>query len=126
MLTQGEEVTAREYYRRLDGLFLRTGAESLVMLNMRLVACKYQQGKEVFKWLARLPMDSIYAQFRVGGAEIPNLEKNHRAMGLISDVPVWGSMAHLLGIPAVSYTEWRQTILRKVEEFEQNGVILGQ
>ena len=96
----------------------------MATLNMRRAACKNQQGKEVFEWLARL--NSIYAQFRVAGAEIPDLEKKHRAMGLISDVPVWGSMAHLLGIPAVSYTEWRQTILRKVEEFEQNGRCQGK
>ena len=31
MVTQGEEITAREYYRRLSGLFLRTGAESVAI-----------------------------------------------------------------------------------------------
>ena len=49
MVNQGEEITAREYYRRLDGLFFRTGAESLAMLNKRLAACKYQQREEVFE-----------------------------------------------------------------------------
>ena len=125
MVTQGEEITAREYYRRLDGLFLRTGAESLATLNRRLAACKYQQGEEVFEWLAKL--DAIYAQFRAAGGPIPDLEKKHRAIGLISDVPIWGSMAHLLGTAdAVSYTEWREAMLRKEEEFEQNGVMSGQ
>ena len=72
---------------------------------MRLAVCKYQQGEEVFEWLANL--DLINVQFRVARAEIPDLENKHRAMGLISDVPVWGSMAHLLGTyDAVTYTEW--------------------
>ena len=125
MVTQGEDITAREYFRRLDGLFLRTGAGSVSSLNRRLAACTYQQGEEVFEWLAKL--DSIYAQFRAAGAEIPDQEKKHRAMGLISDVPTWGSMAHLLGTSdAVSYTEWREAMLRKEEEFEQNGEMSGQ
>ena len=59
MVTQGEEVTAREYYRRLQRLFLRTGAESVASLGRRLAACKYAEGEEIFEWLARL--DSIYA-----------------------------------------------------------------
>ena len=51
----------------------------------------------------------MHAQFRVAGAAIGNLEKKHRAIGLISDVPIWGSMTHLLGTSdAVSYTEWRR------------------
>ena len=33
MVTQGEDITAREYFRRLDGLFLRTGAGSVSSLN---------------------------------------------------------------------------------------------
>ena len=104
---------------------MRTGAESLATLNRRLAACKYQQGEEVFEWLAKL--DAIYAQFRAAGGPIPDLEKKHRAIGLISDVPIWGSMAHLLGTAdAVSYTEWREAMLRKEEEFEQNGVMSGQ
>ena len=72
-------------------------------LNRRLAACTYQQGEEVFEWLAKL--DSIYAQFKAAEAEIPDQEKKHRAMGLISDVPTWSSMAHLLGTSdALSYT----------------------
>ena len=48
-------------------------------------------------------------------------------MGLIPNAPVWGSMAHLLGTSDVSsYTEWRQGMLRKEEEFELNGVMVGQ
>ena len=74
MGTQGEDIMARECYQRLNGLFLRTGAESVPTLNMRLAVCKYQQGKEIFEWLAKL--DSIYAQFRAARAEIPDLEKN--------------------------------------------------
>ena len=102
MVTQGEAVTAREYYRRLQRLFLRTGVESVVSLGRRLAACKYAEGEEMFEWLARL--DGIYAQFRAVGAEVLDLEKKHRAMGLISNVPIWGSMAHLLGTAdSVSY-----------------------
>ena len=125
MVTQGEEITAREYYRRLSGLFLRTGVESVATLNRRLAACKYVEGAEIFEWLAKL--DGIYAQFKAAQAEIPDQEKKHRAMGLISDVPIWGSMAHLLGTSdAVSYTDWREGMLRKEEEFEINGVMAGQ
>ena len=72
MVTQGEEITAREYYRRLSGLFLRTGAESVATLNRRLAACKYIEGGEVFEWLAKL--DGIYAQFKAARAEIPDQE----------------------------------------------------
>ena len=125
MVTQGEDITAREYYLRLNRLFLRTGAESVASLGRRLAACKYAEGEEVFEWLARL--DGIFAQFRAAGAEIPDLEKKHRAMGLISEAPIWGSMAHLLGTAdGVSYTDWREAMLRKEEEFEQNGSMAGQ
>ena len=94
MVMQGEEITApaREYYLRLQGLFLRTGAGSVVTLNRKLVACKYQNGEESFEWLARL--DSVYAQFR---AVVADLEKKHRRMQLIFDAPIWGFMALLLG-----------------------------
>ena len=58
---------------------------------------------------------------------MPNLEKKHRAMGLISEAPIWGSMAHLLGTTdGVSFTDWREAMLRKEEEFEQNGPMAGQ
>ena len=88
MVMQGEDITAREYYLRLQRLFLRTGAESVASLSRRLAACKYAEGEEVFEWLARL--DGIFAQFRAAGAEVPDLEKKHRAMGLISEVQIWG------------------------------------
>ena len=65
MVTQGEDITAREYYQRLNRLFLRTGAESVASLGRRLAACKYAEGEEVFEWLARL--DRIFAQFRAAG-----------------------------------------------------------
>ena len=62
-----------------------------------------------------------------GEDEVPDLEKKHRAMGLISEAPIWGSMAHLLGTAdGVSYTDWREAMLRKEEEFEQNGSMAGQ
>ena len=36
-------------------------------------------------------------------------------------------MAHLLGTAdGVSYTDWREAMLRKEEEFEQNGSMAGQ
>ena len=41
MVTQDEDITAREYYQRLQRLFLRTGAESVASLSRRLAACKY-------------------------------------------------------------------------------------
>ena len=90
MVTQGEEITARVYYQRLSGLFLQTGAESAATLNRRLAASTYKEGEEIFEWLVRL--DGIYAQFRAVRVEIPDQEKKHRVMGLISDVPVWGSI----------------------------------
>jgi len=125
MVTQGEDITARVYYQRLQRLFLRTGAESVASLGRRLAACKYAEGEEIFEWLAKL--DGIYAQFHAAGAEVPDLEKKHRAMGLISEAPIWGSMAHLLGTAdGVSYTDWREAMLRKEEEFEQNGSMAGQ
>ena len=90
-----------------------------------MAACKYVEGEEIFEWLAKL--DGIYAQFKAARAEIPDQEKKPRAMGLISDVPIWGSMARLLGTSdAVSYTDWREGMLRKEEEFEINGVMAGQ
>ena len=66
MVTQGEDITARVYYQRLNRLFLRTGAESVASLSRRLTACKYAEGEEIFEWLAKL--DGIYAQFRAAGA----------------------------------------------------------
>ena len=112
MVTQGEDITARVYYQRyrLERLFLRTGAESVASLGTRLAASKYAEGGEIFEWLAKL--DGIYAQFRAAGAEVPDLEKKHRAMGLISEAPIWGSMAHLLGTAdGVSYMDWRLSLI---------------
>ena len=48
----GEEITAGEYYQCHQAMFLHTGAESLAMLQMRLANCQYQQGEEIFSWLA--------------------------------------------------------------------------
>ena len=97
MVMQGDNITARVYtlfYQWLNRLFLRMamGAESVASLGRRLAVCKYAEGEEIFEWLAKL--DGIYAQFRAAGAEVPDLEKKHRAMGLISEAPIWGSMAH--------------------------------
>ena len=39
MVTQGEDITAREYCQRLNRLFLRTGAESVASLGRRLATC---------------------------------------------------------------------------------------
>ena len=51
----------------------------------------------------------------------------HRAMSLISIVPIWGLMAHLLGAGGgVSYREWKEQMMRKEEVFKQNGQIAGQ
>ena len=54
MVTDGEEITARTYYERLDALFLNTGAESVASLHNRLSKCVYREGEEVFDWLASL------------------------------------------------------------------------
>ena len=70
MVTQGR-ISLRGSTTNVNGytgLFLRTGAKSVSTLNMRLAACKYQQGEEIFEWIAKL--DSIYAQFWVARAEI--------------------------------------------------------
>ena len=37
----GDELTAREYYVRLQALFLRTGSESVASLHKRLANCTY-------------------------------------------------------------------------------------
>ena len=64
-------------------------------LGRRLAACKYAEGEEIFEWLAKL--DGISAQFRAVGAEVPDLEKKHRGMGLISEAPIWGVYGPLAG-----------------------------
>ena len=61
------------------------------------------------------------------GAPVPDLEMKHRAMGLIAEAQTWGAMAHLLGTgDNISYREWQAAMLKKEEEFEQNGVMAGQ
>ena len=125
IVTDGEDLTARQYYQRLNDLFLNLNAESLSTLHLRLAACKYVEGEEVFAWLARLA--AIFAQFQAAGSPIPDLEKKHRAMSLISEARMWGAMSHLLGTgDNVSYKDWQTAMLRKEEEFEQNGCISGQ
>ena len=46
-VTNGDELTAREYYVRLQGLFLRTGSEStsVASLHKRLANCAYSEGE---------------------------------------------------------------------------------
>ena len=44
-VTNGDELTAREYYVRLQGLFLRTGSESVASLHKRLANCTYSEGR---------------------------------------------------------------------------------
>ena len=51
MVTQGEDITARVHYQRLERLFLQTGAESLVLLGRRLAACKYAEGRRYLSGL---------------------------------------------------------------------------
>ena len=43
MVTDGEEITARQYYQRLGVLFLNVGAESVASLHNRL--SKYNEGE---------------------------------------------------------------------------------
>ena len=125
MVTMGEEISAGEDYQRLQAMFFRTGTESLATLQMRLANCRYQQGEEIFSWLARL--DNIFSQFRAAGSPLDDAEMKHRAMSLISTVPIWGFMAHLLGAGGgVSYREWKQQMMRKEEEIKQNGQIAGK
>ena len=67
----------------------------MASLHNRLSKCKYNEGEEVFEWLARLA--SIFTQLRTAGVPVPDLEMKHRAMSLIADAQTWGAMAHLLG-----------------------------
>ena len=47
-------------------------------------------------------------------------------MSLIADANTWGAMAHLLSTgDGISYREWQAAMLKKEEEFEQNGVMAG-
>ena len=66
-VTNGDELTAREYYVRLQTLFLRTGSESVASLHKRLANCTYSGGEEIFAWIARL--DGICTQFKAATAE---------------------------------------------------------
>ena len=95
MVTDGEDITARQYYQRLGVLFLNVGAENVSSLHNRLSKYKYNEGEEGFEWLTRLA--SIFTQLRTAGAPVPDLEMKHRAMRLIADAHTWGAMAHLLG-----------------------------
>ena len=83
---------------------------------MRLANCQYQQGEETFLWLACL--DNNFLQYRAAGSALDDAEmKQHQAE----------SMVHLLGAGGgVSYREWKEQMMRKEEEFEQNGQIAGQ
>ena len=125
IVMDGEDITARQYYQRLGVLFLNVGAESVASLHNRLSKCKYNEGEEVFEWLARLA--SIFTQLRTAEAPVPDLEMKHRAMSLIADAQTWGAMAHLLETgDGISYRQWQVAMLKKEEEFEQNGVMTGQ
>ena len=124
-VTNGDELTAREYYLRLQGLFLRTGSESVATLQKRLTSCTYTSGEDIFSWIARL--DGIFTQFKAANSEIPDLEKKHRAMGLLVGVPMWGPMAQLLGTgDHISYFAWKQAMLAKDEELDLNGEMTNQ
>ena len=78
VVTNGDDITARQYYERLDAMFLNIGAESVSSLHTRLAKCKYVEGEEVFSWLARLA--EINTQLKTAGAPVPDLEMKHRAM----------------------------------------------
>ena len=72
-------------------------------------------------------MANIFAQLRAAGSPVPDLEMKHRAMSLIADAQTWGAMAHLLGTgDGVSFRQWQAAMLKKEEEFDQNGVMSGQ
>ena len=102
---------------RLQALFLRTRSESVASLHKRLANCTYSEGEEIFAWIAWL--DGIFTQFKAANAEVADLEKKHRAKGLLLGVPMWGSMAQLLGTgDGVSYLDWKQAMLSKEEEFD--------
>ena len=93
----------------------------MASLHNRLSKCVYREGEEVFDWLARLA--NIFSQLRAAGSPVPDLEMKHRAMSLIADAQTWGAMAHLLGTgDGVSFRQWQAAMLKKEEEFDQNGV----
>ena len=48
MVMNGDELTARQYYQRLQGLFLRTGSESVATLQKRLASCTFTNGEDIF------------------------------------------------------------------------------
>ena len=53
VVTDGKDLTVRQYYLRLNHLYLQLNAKSLSTLHLRLEVCKYVEGEEVFAWLAR-------------------------------------------------------------------------
>ena len=81
VVTNGDMLTAREYYLRLERLFLKAGAKSVASLHTWLAACHYAEGHEIFEWIARL--DGIFTHFKAADAPLQDLEKKHRAMGLM-------------------------------------------
>ena len=62
MITNGDELTEREYYLRPQGLFLRTGSESVATLQKRLAA--FHQERIFFRGLLiGVPMWGIWLSY---------------------------------------------------------------
>ena len=79
------------------------------------------------KCLTGSRLANIFSQLRATGSPVPDLEMKHRAMILIADAQTWGAMAHLLGTgDGISFRQWQAAMLKKEEEFDQNGVMSGQ
>ena len=63
----------------------------------------YANGKDIFSWIAKLR--GIFTQFKAANSEVPDLEKKHRAMGLLV---VWSAY---VGVDGTIIGDWRPSVL---------------
>ena len=89
---KGVNLTALEFYERLNRMFLRGDLRSRQALEDGLNGCVKKSSETLLQWWSRL--DSIFAEFEVMNAGKTQEDKKAKAIYLIGDE--WATLAELL------------------------------
>ena len=96
MVTKGAvDLPSREYFQRLDALFLHTDVRHVTTLEQRLSNCHYRPGEELMEFFSRL--DGVQAHFAAAERAKSVEEIKRRAMALIGET--WLALADLVRSP---------------------------
>ena len=125
IIWKGEQLTAscREYYDRLNDMFLAGDVRSRQTLEAACNSCHRQAGESLINWWSRSRFDGILTELSLIGVDKEDVEKKAKAIYLIGDE--YATLAELLGWKEdVTYMEFQR--LKQDRDMRQYGVAREQ